>query len=281
MNPYVGVDIGVSKMCIVAEADEGFLEQQVAIDASTSVEELNANIAAFLTQHQLEPNGIGIGVMGLVEGDERISFSDMAVLNGVRAEQLGNGCCPVKLINDVKAATIAEARHYPNHRAVLFVLADAGIAAGIVVDGKLLQGASGWSGELGYTMVPVSGRVKKLDDLAGGAAILREAGVSREVLLRKLDRHDPKASGIIQQAGFYFGLALTNLIHLYNPDVIIVGGRTAEYPGYLERSVMIAAQYTLQDLFQACRIETALERHLSVAVGACEYVKQQLALVQG
>lgn len=268
-------------MCIVAEADEGFLEQQVAIDASTSVEELNANIAAFLTQHQLEPNGIGIGVMGLVEGDERISFSDMAVLNGVRAEQLGNGRCPVKLINDVKAATIAEARHYPNHRAVLVVLADAGIAAGIVVDGKLLQGASGWSGELGYTMVPVSGRVKKLDDLAGGAAILRDAGVSREVLLRKLDRHDPKASGIIQQAGFYFGLALTNLIHLYNPDVIIVGGRTAEYPGYLERSVMIAAQYTLQDLFQACRIETALERHLSVAVGACEYVKQQLALVQG
>ncbi|WP_195572517.1 ROK family protein [Paenibacillus sp. 1001270B_150601_E10] len=177
------------------------------------------------------------------------------------------------------AAAIAETRPYPNNRTVAFILADAGIASHVVVDGKPLQGACGWSGELGYTMVPVSGRVKKLDDLASSAAILREAKVSAEVFLRKLEKHDAQAASIIQQAGFYFGLALTNIIHLYNPDVIVIGGAAAQYPGYLERAITIAAQYTLQDLFQACRIETAREGHRSVAIGASEYAREQLAFV--
>lgn len=41
-------------------------------------------------------------------------------------------------------------------------------------------------------------------------------------------------TALVRQAGQYFGYALTNLLHLYNPDVIVVGGSTPTYKGYME-----------------------------------------------
>lgn len=274
MKSYVGIDIGGTKMHMMAELESGWAEHTVPTGSGCTLHHLRQEIGSFLQRLPYRPGGIGIGVVGLVEGHSRIQFSDMRALNGVAAEELVDGTLPVALINDVKAATLSEAAHHPGSDTVAVIMAGTGIAVGVVSGGQLLQGARGWSGELGYMMFPVGERVQKLDEVAGGAAILRQAGTDIDTFLRKLEQDDSEAQAIIDRAGFYFGLALTNVIHLYNPDTIVIGGSTPRFKGYMDAALAAVKACTLSDHAAACSIMEAREPKRAVALGARAFISR-------
>lgn len=58
----------------------------------------------------------------------------------------------------------------------------------------------------------------------------------------------------MEEAGFYFGLALVDVLHSFNPEVLVVGGSTATYKGYMETALRTAESYTYPDIWQDCRI---------------------------
>ena len=65
--------------------------------------------------------------------------------------------------------------------------------------------------------------------------------------MERLQRGEKEASALIRQVGRYFGVAVTNVIHLFNPDILVVGGSTATYPGYWEAAMEAVEMYTLPD----------------------------------
>ena len=247
MTISVGVDIGCTKMHITANVGGEFLDRRSKTGLDCAVEHIKREIDAFIAQLPQEVDLLGMAVPGLVDGDSVVKYSDVFNLNGVGIETFTEGKMKGKFINDVKAATWAEIPNYPNSQTLAVVMCGTGIAIGVYTNGQMLVGGSGYAGELGYCILgEKDGQPQTVDDLAGGAAILKRAQCDVGQFLERLERREPTACQIIQDAGRNFGYTLTNIAHLYNPDVLVVGGSTATYAGYMEEALNTAEKHTLK-----------------------------------
>jgi len=278
VEKIVGVDIGCTKMYMYAEVDGEPIENKVPTGLDCPRERLKQEIDAFIERLPFEPEGVGMAVPGLVEGDHRVQLSDVRALTGMTADDFGEGRFPVRLINDVKSATVAETVHYKDKDTLAVIMAGSGTALGVYSKGRMFTGAHGFAGELGYCIIQTEEGPRRLDDFAGGIGILRQAGCGIEEFLERINRNEPAATQLIARAGEYFGMALTNVIHLFNPDVIVIGGSTATYPGYMEHALETAQKHTIPDMFNACLIAPAKDNKRIVALGAMEYMRSGMQI---
>lgn len=255
MTNYVGVDIGCTKMYLCTMVDNHYAEKKVPTGLDCPKELIKAELEAFLNELPFVPDGIGIAIPGLVKDDYIVEFSDMSYLTGLTVDYFSEGRFPVRFINDVNAATVCEISNHPNSDTLAVIMAGSGVAIGVYSKGKIITGAHGFAGELGYCVIQTEDGPTVLDDVSGGIGILRLAQCDASTLLSRLEHNEASAIDLIAKAGHYFGLALTNIIHLFNPDTIVIGGGTSTYKGYLEHALSTASQYTLTDMYNACTIK--------------------------
>lgn len=167
------------------------------------------------------------------------------------------------LENDARAMTLAEFKYGSNegYKNVLGIFVGWGIGLGIIIDGKLHQGASGFAGEFSHSPIFESREVtctcgKKgcLEAVASGTAIVRNAIEaikmdSDSILARTVKEHDgeiepstvveaalsgdQRAITLLSDAGLDLGRGISILIQLLNPEQIIIGGSVAEAEQYL------------------------------------------------
>jgi glucokinase len=157
------------------------------------------------------------------------------------------GGVPAYMENDANLAALAE-YHLGAARGAdpaLYLTISTGIGGGAIIGGKLFTGFRGLAIEPGHQkFMHPDGKIYSLEQLACGRALadnaLRKlAATSASSRLRSVDMVDGKAVGeaasqgdalaleVIQEAGRWLGLALVNLIHLFNPQVIVCGGSVA------------------------------------------------------
>ena len=204
--------------------------------------------------------GIGIGAPGAVNTEDgrvifapNLSWKDVDLKKDLQ-EHLD---IPVFVENDCKLNTIgvydAEFKAKPRHLVGIFL--GTGIGAGLILDGKLYSGFNGSAGEVGHMVLDVNGPECScgnrgcFEALASRRAIFRtiQAAVKKgqetvlvEMLgkdledlrsgdLRKAIRQGDKfVEKVIDQAAEYTGIAVGNLINLFNPEVIVLGGGIIE-----------------------------------------------------
>ncbi|MET3543514.1 putative NBD/HSP70 family sugar kinase [Paenibacillus favisporus] len=273
MKNVVGVDMGCTKMLMVAEVDGQLVEHKVSTGLDCSLEYLAGEIDRFIAGLPYEPEGLGIALPGLVEGDRRLQFSDIRALCGVTADDFAKGRFRCRLINDVKAATVAEAANYPEKDTVAVMMAGSGLALGVYSKQRMYTGAGGFAGELGYTVIATEAGPRKVDELAGGIGILDKAGCDIDAFLAKIRDGDGDSLALLERAGFYCGLAITNVLHLFNPDVLVIGGSTSTYPGYMDNALRTAEKHTLPDMFQACSFASPKDGKRIAALGAMQFLR--------
>jgi predicted NBD/HSP70 family sugar kinase len=148
---------------------------------------------------------------------------------------------PTAMTNDANAGALAErlygaGRHTAN---MVYIRLSAGIGAGVVVDGRLLLGASGLVGEIGHLPAVAHGRVCRcgnrgcLETIASPIAIARLLAdswgqpVAPRDLPRLIDEGNTGALRVIEDAGEAVGRALATLVTLVNPQLVVVGGDLA------------------------------------------------------
>lgn len=251
----VGVDIGGTKMHMLAEFNGQYIERTVPTGIDCTKSYIKKQLDEFIDELPFEVEGVGIALPGLVNNGNILQSSDVLPgLNGVESSYFSQGRFPVKFINDVKAATLTEAANHKESHTVAVVMVGTGIAAGVAIEGKLLEGGQGFAGEIGYAYIPYGQEIERFDNLSSGAAVLEKARCTAEVLIERLNAGCEEAKQIIEEAGYYFGIALGLMIQFYNPDVIIVGGSTSTYPGYMEIAKETAKKCTLPELFDHCSI---------------------------
>jgi glucokinase len=141
---------------------------------------------------------------------------------------------PVDLANDADAAAVGEAmfgagRGYDD---VVYVTVSTGIGAGVVLGGRLVAGTRS-AAEVGHAILDFSaaqeGRPATLEELGSGTALGRAAaaaglpagGGELVNLVRAGDRH---ARRIWDSTVEIVAAGVRNLVHLYAPDVVVVGG---------------------------------------------------------
>lgn len=159
----------------------------------------------------------------------------------------------VFLINDANAAALAEFRFGAGKglRHMIYITVSTGIGGGIIIDGKLYTGAVGTASEIGHMTIKDKGprcncgNYGCWETLASGTALAREAQKSiragaRTMILRHAggdpekveakaiqtaaEKGDALARELIEQAGYYLGVGLANLLNMFNPQMIVIGG---------------------------------------------------------
>ena len=157
----------------------------------------------------------------------------------------------VQPVNDANAAGLGEFLRGAGmgSRNMVFLTVSTGIGGGVVVDGRMLEGSRGMAGEIGHITVDLHGPVCRcgsvgcLEMLASGTAIgrlFREAlahGESSNVIQSAegreataadvavgAQRGDPLASRIWSECMEALGFGVINCIHIFNPDIVVLGG---------------------------------------------------------
>ncbi|UCG27366.1 MAG: ROK family protein [Bacteroidales bacterium] len=134
-------------------------------------------------------------------------------------------------------------------RNAIFLAVGTGIGAGIYVDGKVLRGTDDIAGAIGWFALErpykekfrkfgcfeyfASGNglvrsatefLKKDEKYNGPLRLIKNQGISSEDIFEAFNHDDPIATKAIRQAIEFWGMAIANLISLFNPEKIILGG---------------------------------------------------------
>lgn len=160
---------------------------------------------------------------------------------------------PVCLNNDANVAALGEWKFGAAQGSddLIYMTVSTGVGAGVICSGTLIQGFNGLGGELGHTVIDPDGpwcscgRRGHLEAYASGTSIARTArsqlraaakssiremvnGDIRQVTAAHVGQAaldgDPFARGVIEEAGHFIGIALTNFVHIFNPELIVMGG---------------------------------------------------------
>ncbi|MEA2512686.1 MAG: hypothetical protein QOJ59_2173, partial [Thermomicrobiales bacterium] len=148
---------------------------------------------------------------------------------------------PVVLDNDVNTLTLAEQWFGAGAGVAdfLVVTLGRGVGMGMVLDGRLYRGGNGGAGEFGHATMATDGPLcdcgKRgcLEALVSSPALLRRlqstlgSDVTFDEAVALARAGDPTARAVFAEAGRILGLALSHLINIFNPPLLIVGGEGA------------------------------------------------------
>ena len=160
------------------------------------------------------------------------------------------------LLNDASAAALGEHRFGAGRgvKNLVLLTVGTGIGGGIIINGRLYQGSSGIAGEIGHMTVDVNGahctcgNTGCLETFVSGPAIAGEARrrinqgeksslielvgskiaeITAEEVGAAARNGDSLARSVIAETGAYLGVGLVNVVNIFNPEMIIIGGSVA------------------------------------------------------
>ena len=233
--------------------------------------------------------GIGIGCAGHINNrtGRVLTSSNLPdwedyPLREAAAQRLG---MPVVIDNNSHCAALGEYLFGAGRGAkhICYVTFSTGYGMGIIIDGKLYRGAIGSTGEIGHTIVVPNGerctcgkrgcvmayasglalshfaceRVRSgeptsLRDICGDLP----SYISGEMIAEAAYGGDRLALELIENAAYYFGISLANILELFNPEVIVIGGGLARMgPTLLDPCFQAMRENTHPELSNATRFE--------------------------
>ena len=269
MRSKVGIDLGGTKLLMVADGPGGRAVERVSTGMTFDGKALEAAIARFLDAHHDAASAVGLAVPGLVGPGPIVQACD--VLPGIVGWRPPPSLTARRfaMVNDAAAALAEECHDAPADVTAAVVMVGTGIGAAMRTFGRPIGGANGWAGELGS--IPIASApdgVRTLDQLASGQALVTRLGTDGATVRARVEAGDEAARKAVQEAGTALGLGLATLIDIVNPALVSIGGGLSELPGYIEAALTSAERHTLPDLWRACRVGKVRAGELVAALGA-------------
>ena len=310
----IGLDLGATKLAgAVFDPDGHILERDVALLAGRDGDEVGrliveriAVLRSLAASSGRAVEAIGVSVPGIADqaggtvwapniaGWERYPLPDL-----LRRE--AGASCPILVDSDRAASILGEASRgvARGHRHAIFLAVGTGIGAGILVDGSILRGAHDIAGAIGWMGLDRPYRAEYdrcggFESHASGAGIARvararlaaESGYAGP--LRGLDPElitahevfaadaggDELAARVVANAVECWGMAVANLVSLFNPEMIVLGGGVfGPAARVLDRIVAEARRWAQPVSFREVSVRVS-----ALGPEACLYGTGELAL---
>ncbi len=200
--------------------------------------------------------GIGIGVPGLVDvSSGKLLIAPNLGWHEVELRHIVQNVLdgPVFIANEANLAALGESYFGAGQdiNFMLYVSSGVGLGGGIVSNGRLMEGATGFAGEVGHMIVDRDGPPCNCgshgcwETVAGEAALINRihnsvsnkldswiAGISDEspdrvtlsLIVKAADNNDPLALAALEETGEWLGIGIASLMNILNPQRVVFGG---------------------------------------------------------
>jgi N-acetylglucosamine repressor len=252
----------------------------------------------------------GIELPGLInqkQGINKTYFPSVINLSGELEKIFG---IPVVISHDSKLRAFAEQQFglAKNKKNVLLLQVDWGLGLGIIINGKLYTGKSGYSGEFGHlpivdngvlcscgkqgcleTIVSATGiaRIARQGIQNGKSSLIKElvhddmAKIDISVIIDAANRGDQFAISIFSDIGYWLGKGIVYLIQIFNPELIVLGGRVAEASQFITAPIQQAINtFSNRDISNDTEIKFSELGQKAGPMGAAAYALDRLAAMQ-
>lgn len=302
-NTFLGIEIGGTKLQLVVADASLRIEQQTryAIDQAGGAEHIKNQIEegwkSLKSPDKIAAIGVGFGgpvdwkqgtirVSHQVEGWGDFNFSAwLQQLTGKR----------VAIENDANTAALAEALHGSGkgYDKVFYMTIGSGIGGGLVVGGNIYHGRTPGEVEIGHLRLSKTGDTleskcsgwavnKKIrdhmDQQPGSLLAQLHAGQSAPeatVLQPALESGDAAAKKIVEEIADDLAFALSHVVHLFHPDIIIIGGGLSLLKESLRQPVsQQLSHYVMQAFLPPPPVQIASLEENVVPIGAIELAKR-------
>lgn len=193
---------------------------------------------------------------------------------------------PLAIENDANAAALGE-NFYGSGKGIknfMYITISTGIGGGVVVNGKLLKGASGNAAEIGHTTINFEGPLCGCGNrgcweaYASGTALARfaregikngiktiikdivdrEGHIKAEHVFTAAKQGDKFAKELVDMEGFYLGVGLANMANSFNPNCIAIGGGiTNQWDMFYEHMISIMQERALKANVEGLKVVKA------------------------
>lgn len=271
---FIGIDLGVHyilgmltdlKGNIVAKINKNF-----TVRSYNEVRKFLLSIISELLDAAPESpygvSGIGIAVPGLVNKSGEILIAPNLGWKNVHLKKdlESRFQIPVIMENEANAGAYGEKLFGTgkDYEHILYVSAGIGIGVGVILNGELYLGSEGFAGEAGHMMVEINGKECSCGSkgcwemYASERALLAEAktlsgleetSLTIETLCKLAENGHSGVLGVFHKVGTYLGIGLHNLIHTFNPQLVIIGNRMVLAREWLEEPIrQVIERYTMK-----------------------------------
>ena len=299
-HKYIGMEIGGTKLQLVS-GTPGIIEQTIrySIEVENGAAGIQTQIQKGLDELRMEDvAAIGVGFGGPVDwqsGAIRLSHQvagwEQVNLKSWLEELTGK---PVAIDNDANVAALAEAVHGAGkgHERVFYMTMGSGIGGGMVLHGAIYHGRTPGEVEVGHLRLDKEGNT--LESKCSGWAVnekvkayvlqnpdsrLAQLAANNKapeafVLKPALEEQDEAARTILHEIADDTALALSHVVHLFHPDVLIIGGGLSLLGEHLRAPVAaMLPRYVMKAFLPPPPLQIAALGEQVVPVGALELAK--------
>ncbi|MEZ0182242.1 ROK family transcriptional regulator [Flavobacterium oncorhynchi] len=312
---FLGVEVGLTSMSIGLQ---NIKNELVSIELGTSFALENTQesllnfcnlINSFIEDSSVEKKlivGVCINFSGRINSMEGFSynyfFSENRPLTEIISEQLD---LPVHLENDTRAMAFGEYCEgvVDDEQNIIFVNYSWGVAIGMITDGKLYYGKSGYSGEFGHSTIFNNeimckcGKLGCLETEISGWSLVNQfkeavkEGKQSKVILddssSELQHHaiikgavnleDTLCVDLVTQQSEKMGRYLSILLNIFNPDLLVVGGDFAQLGDYSLLPIQSALKkYSLGLVNRDMKLKKSTLGRRAGVIGACCVIKEKM-----
>ncbi|MFC0472543.1 ROK family protein [Halalkalibacter kiskunsagensis] len=291
----IGLDLGGTKILAALISKDGKVINQTESETSKQGQDgiyttILTTITKLLVIEDINPNrlkGIGVASAGIIDSTQNVI--QYAKNLGMKNFPIGSLLeahfqLPVKLVNDANAAAVAEWIWGAGRkkRNLVYITVSTGVGAGIISNGRLLTGANDCAGEFGHISIMHNGIQCEcgnrgcLEKYTSGTAIakianerllagessslgsIKSGDVTSKHLAAAAEEGDVFSINLLKEVGEYLGTGVNNLIHLFNPEVIVFGGGVMNMSRFIVPSIKEAVRtYGISHMAKGVTIETS------------------------
>jgi len=319
LNPesgyFVGVDIkhfAINIGLINFKGDMVELKMDIPYlfeNSKEGLDKLCQLISNFILNAEVDAHkilNINVNVSGRVNPESGFSFSQFNFeerpLADILSEKIGY---PVTIDNDTRAMTYGEYMQgsVKGEKDIIFVNVSWGLGIGIIIDGKIYKGKSGFSGEFGHVstfeneIICHCGKKGCLETEASGSALHRillerikkgensilskrinsETPITLDEIIAAVNKEDVLCIEIVEEIGQKLGKQIAGLINIFNPELVIIGGTLSLTGDYMTQPIRTAIRkYSLNLVNKDSVITTSKLKDKAGIIGACMLARSRM-----
>lgn len=320
LNPesgyFIGVDlnlgsVNIGLMNFNGEMIEYHMEVEHHItNSAEGLEQLCKLITDFIGSLGIDPErilNVNVNVSGRVNPELGYSYSwfnfGEEPLSQIIGDKIGY---EVTVDNDSRAMTYGEylCGNITTKKNVIFINLSWGLGLGIIIDGKIYSGNSGFAGEFGHyptydnEEICHCGKKGCLETEASGKAICRKLvervnrgeasllakdiinnpeSIGLNQIIDAVNREDVLCIDLVEEVGFKLGRHIAGLINIFNPEEVIVGGVLSQVGDYIVQPIRTAIRkYSLNLVNRDTNVSLSRLKDKAGMVGACMLARSRI-----